>query len=350
LPGKQQPERTDGRAPQNHEALLQALLPGLIEGVIICDARARIILCNRAVAELFGHDRSPRPGDSLYSFCQQPPVKHALNLLKFQQQDKKDHPSAPSYIQFINTTDSQDRFFRCRIGMLPEGTEKKGSFIIIFEDISTWYNPANPLYTKIEEFRAPMTNLRAAVESLTEHPEMSPVMRSAFENVLVQESLNLTEAFDSLAGACNLLMQRQSHLAAMDTELLFSYLDHYLHRWKIPVAIFADRTAPVKVDSFGLVLILDYLARKILRERAPESLSCHCHLGDNFIYFDFLWSGEFLPPAKVESLLKKKLKSSVGEVTIASILYAMEGDMWSQQLEKGKGLLRIALPVAEKAD
>ena len=345
MPDKQQPARTAGRKPIDHEVLLQALLPGLKEGVIICDAQARIMLYNQAVVELFGDQRSPRPGDSLYSLCQQPPVKHALNLLKFQQQDKKNPQTPPPYIQFINTTSDQDRFFRCRASMLPVGTGQKGSFIIIFEDVSTWYNPDNPLYMKVEEFRSPMTNLRAAVENLTEHPEMSPVMRSAFENVLVQETLKLTEAFDSLAGACNLLLQTQSHLAEMNTELLFAYVGHYLHRRKIPVSIAADRRAQVKVDSFGLVLLLEYLAGKILRERATESLSCECHVGENFVYFDFLWSGEFLPPAMVESLLKKRLKSSVGELTISAILHAMEGDMWSPQLENRKGVLRVALPV-----
>jgi len=347
LPGKQPQERTAGRITMNHEFLFQALLPGLKEGVLICDARARIIICNQAVAELFGDAPSPRPGDSLYSFCLQRPVKHALNLLKFQQADKKKNPTASlPHIQFMNTTSDQNRFFRCRISMLPRGTGQKGSFIIIFEDVSTWYNPANPLYMKVEEFRAPMTNLRAAVENLTEHPEMSPVMRTAFENVLVQESLNLTEAFDSLAGSCNLLLRAQSHLAKMSTGLLFRYVEHFLQRRKIAVSVAAERTVQVKVDSFGLVLALDFLAGKIRRERAPESITCNCHIGDTFVYFDFIWPGEFLPPAMVESLLKKRLKTSVGGLTVASIFHAMEGDMWSQQLGNREGLLRIALPVA----
>jgi DNA polymerase-3 subunit epsilon len=331
----------------NHEVLLQALLPGLKEGVIVCDAEAGIILCNQAAVELFGDAPLPRPGDSLYSFCLQPPVKHALSLLKFQQQDKKKNPAAlPPQIQFMNTTSSQDRFFRCRVSMLPLSTGQKDSFIFIFDDVSSWYNPANSLYMKVEEFRAPMTNLRAAVENLTEHPEMSPVMRSAFENVLVQESLNLTEAFDSLAGSCNLLLRAQSHLAQMSTGLLFGYVEHYLQRRKIPVSVAAERTAQVKVDSFGLVLALDFLAGKIRRERAPETITCHCHTGETFVYFDFIWPGEFFPPVMVESLLKKRLKSSVGGLTVASIFHAMEGDMWSQQLGNREGLLRVALPVA----
>jgi len=328
----------------NHELLFQALLPGLNEGVIACDAKARIILCNHAVAGLFGDHPAPGPGDSLYSFCLQPPVKHALSLLKFMQQGEKSPPGQSPYIQFMNATRDLDRFFRCRVSMLPFGTGQKG-FFIIFEDVSTWYNPDNPLYMRVEEFRAPMTNLRAAVENLTEHPEMSPVMRTAFENVLVQESLNLTEAFDSLAGACSLLLQAHSHLAEVGAGFLFDYVKHYLQRRKIPVSITVDREAQVKVDSFGLILALDYLAGKIRRERAPESFSCQCHIGENFVYFDFIWPGEPLPPAVVESMLKKKLTSSVGGLTVASIFHTMEGDMWGQQLEDSKGMLRVALPL-----
>jgi len=329
------------------EMLLQALLPGLKEGVIICDSRARILLCNQAVTGLLGDNPSPCPGDSLYSFCLQPPVKHALNLLKFEQQDRdKNSPVPPHYIQFMNSTKAQDRFFRCRLSMLPAGIGQKGSFIIIFEDISTWFNPDNPLSMRVEAFRAPMTNLRAAVENLTEHPEMSPVMRTAFENVLVQESLNLAEAFDSLAGTCSLLLQTQSHLAEMSTPLLFGYVEQHLQRRKIPILVAENRTVQVKVDSFGLVLALDFLAGKLHRGKGGKSISCHCHIGESFVYFDFVWPGEFLPPSVVESLLKKRLKSSVGELTVSAIFHAMEGDMWSKQLDDGKGMLRIALPIA----
>ena len=346
MPGKQQ-KKIAGRPPMEGEMLLQALLPGLNEGVIICDSRARILLCNQAVTGLLGDNPLPRPGNSLFSFCQQPPVKHALSLLKFEQRDRgKSSLVQPHYIQFMNSTKEQDRFFRCRLSMLPPGSGQKESFIIIFEDASSWFNPDNPLSMRVEEFRAPMTNLRAAVENLTEYPEMSPVMRTAFENVLVQESLNLTETFGSLAEACNVLLQAQSHLTEISTSLLFGYVEQYLQRRKIPVAVADDRTVKLKVDSFGLVLALDFLAGKICREKEMESISCHCHIGETFVYVDFIWPGELLPPSVVESLLKKRLKSSIGELTVAAIFHAMEGDMWSQQLEDGNGMLRIALPVA----
>ena len=342
-------EIKDGRISLEEEVLLQVLLPVLAEGVIICDPEARIILCNQTAAKLFGDDRKPSPGDSLFCYCEQAPVQRALRFLKFQQQGLKSPQGYPLFIQFVNTAPARDRFFRCRLSMLPPGTKKEESFIIIFEDISSWYNPHNPFVDKIEEFRAPLTNLRAAVENLTEYPEMSPVMRTAFENVLVQESLILTEAFDVLTRACDVLLQTRSHLAEMSTELLFGYVKHSLQRAGITVSTAGTRRTQVKVDAFGLVLVLKYLGRKILRDKGLDSITYNCNISEKFVYFDFIWPGEFLPTAVVESLLKKRLKTSVGGLTVASIFHAMEGDMWSQQFKKGKGVLRVALPLREKA-
>ena len=52
-------------------------------------------------------------------------------------------------------------------------------------------------------------------------------MRSAFENVLVQESLNLTDAFASLEKAWNYLIQTQSHLIEINSDDLFGFITNH---------------------------------------------------------------------------------------------------------------------------
>ena len=228
MPVKLNPEKPDGHLKMDHQTLLQTLLHGLQDGVIVCDPDGKISLFNQAAADLFGGSQSIRKGDSLYTLCLQSPVEHAMNLLQYQQQDKKSGPGKNSSIQFMNAATNQEKFFRCRLSLFPSDTSNNKFFVAIFEDVSAWYRPDNLLFMKIDEFRAPMTNLRAALENLTEHPEMSPVMHRAFENVLVQESLNLKEAFDSLDQACNLLMQTQSHLTEMQAAILFGFIANHL--------------------------------------------------------------------------------------------------------------------------
>jgi DNA polymerase-3 subunit epsilon len=328
----------------DHEALLQTLLHELHDGVVVCTPDARIILFNQAAAELLGGHQAISNGDSLYSLCLQSPIEHALGLLQYQQQDKKSgHEEYPS-IQFMNAATNQGKFFRCRLSLFP--SHPVNNIIIIFEDVSAWYSPGNLLFMKIDKFRAPMTNLRAALENLTEFPEMSPVMRSAFENVLVQESLNLTDAFDSLDQACNLLMQTQSHLTEMNSAMLFGYLTNHFHSGPIKFTALTDQTADVKVDSYGLLLVLRHLANTVLNKKNLTELFCEAHIGEQFVYFDYIWPGEFLPTATVESMLEEKLQNSVGELTVAGILHSMGGDIWSQKHENSKSSLRLALPLA----
>ena len=346
MPVKQNPKKADNHLEMDHETLLQTLLHGLQDGVIVCAPDATITLFNQTAADLFGGSKSINRGDSLYTLCLQSPVEHALELLQYQKKNRKRKAQAYPYIQFMNAAITHEKFFRCRLSLFPSHTVTHNFFIIILEDVSAWYRPDNLLFMKIDTFRAPMTNLRAALENLTEHPEMSPVMRSAFENVMVQESLNLAEAFDSLDQACNLLMQTQSHLTEMDSAILFGFIAKHFHSKTVNFTAATDQTATVKVDSYGLLLVLDHLANKIQRGRKLTELFCEAHTGEQFVYFDFIWSGEFLPTAVVEEMLEEKLQNSVGELTVAGSLRSMGGDIWSRQHENSRSTLRLALPLA----
>jgi DNA polymerase-3 subunit epsilon len=350
VPVKQNPEKPDAHLRMDHKILLQTLLREIQDGVIVCDPDANIVQFNQTAADLFSGIKSISNGDSLYTLCLKSPVDHARNLLQYQQQEQETGSEKHPSTQFMNATPDQQKFFRCRLSLLPSHTVNNNFFMIIFEDVSAWYRPDNLLHTKIDEFRGPMTNLRAALENLTEHPEMSPVMRSAFENVLVQESLNLTGAFDSLDQACNLLMQTQSHLTEMNSDILFGFVAKHLHSKSLYFSASDDQTAIVKIDSYGFLLILDHLAHKIQQDRSLTELSCEAHIGEQFVYFDFIWSGEFLPTATVEAMLEEKLQNSVGELTVADSLHSMGGDIWSQQHENSRSTLRLALPLAMRME
>jgi signal transduction histidine kinase len=332
----------------DHEALLQKLLDEMQDGVIVCAPDATVALFNKTAAGLFGGSHSISLGVSLYTLCLQSPVEHALELLLYQEQENTNDPDRHYSIQFINAATNNGNFFCCRLSFLP--VQNENYFIIIMKDVSAWYRPDNPLSKKTDAFRAPLTNLRAALENLTEHPEMSPVMRSAFENVMVQESIQLTEAFDSLDQSCNLLMQTQNHLNEINSATLLGFLAKHFGSSKVNFTAGTNQTAKLKVDSYGLILVLDYLADKIINERMLSEIFCKVHIGEHFIYFDLIWSGEFLPTAVVEAMLEEKLQNSTGELTIAGILHSMGGDIWSQQYENSNSALRLALPLAMRIE
>lgn len=331
----------------DHGALLKTLLHELKDGVIVCDPDAKITLFNQAAEDLFGLSLLAGRGTSLYNLCFQEPVVQALGLLRYQL-ELQNQPEPFPFVQFMNASISQDQYFRCRLSFLPPLAAAKNHFVIIFEDISAWYMPDNPLFMKIENFRSPLTNLQAAVENLTEYPEMSPVMRSAFENVLVQESLNLTEAFNALARSCRVIMQTQNHLTGLNTEVLFGYAAHHLQNKKISVAASPEQSVRVRIDLYGLLQVLDYLAGSIQYKHKGKKLACEAHIGAQFIYFDFVWHGPVIPTATVEKMLAHKLKHSIGGMTVAAILRSMDGDIWSQQQVNSKSMLRLALPISIK--
>ncbi|MDX1775382.1 MAG: PAS domain-containing protein [Desulfobulbales bacterium] len=319
------------------------------DGVIACQPDATITLFNQAAEDLFARTRPLHRGKSLYDFCCQPPVEHALSLLQYQL-DRKSQTEEPPCVQFTTASVGQDQFFRCRLSFLDYMPQTANSFVIIFEDISAWYTPGNPLFQKIESFRAPMANLRAAVENFTEYPEMSPVMRSAFENVLVQESLHLTAAFNGLARSCKDLMHTQNQLTELPSDILFGYVARHLQAKRVAAKELPGKTFIIGVDLHGLLLVLDYLRKRILATENNSGLSCTMETGDQFVYFDLIWSGEFITTGEVKTLLETKLEYSLGEMTIDSILHAMDADIWSRQLNNSQNTIRLAIPIGGMAE
>jgi hypothetical protein len=331
----------------NPEALLDTLLSELNEGVVACEPDGRVTLFNRAAEELLGKERPLRRGSSIYRLCSRQPLEHALDLLQYQHDSAREADRLAA-VRFMNTGADQERFFSCRVRFLPPGAGVAGSFVVLFENISAWHVPGNPLLLKIEQFRAPLANLQAAVENLTEYREMSPVMRSAFENILVQESLNLTEAFSLLAGACRDIMQTHDPLTELAGDILSGYVTHHLRQKNIPVATAPAEGIGLKVDIYGLMQVLDFLAATLAGSQGVTGLSCEVGVGEQFIYFDFVWTGPVMPAALVEEMLEQELEDSMKGMTVSAILRTMDGDIWSQAQGEAKGMLRLALPVAGK--
>ncbi len=328
------------------DTLLHTIIQTMKGGVIVCDADQRITLFNRAAEGLLDHSESLKPGTPLFELFPAEPIKHALDLVRYRRALENKAEYGQQYVQFMNSTCDRSRFFQCRLCMMQTTTHTDDSFVILFEDAGSWYAPGNRVYLQTEELRGPIANLRAAVENITEHPDMPPVMRSAFENVLVQESLNLSNSFDSLADTCHGLLQSQSHLVAMRSSLFFGYLQGYLEKKGLPATESPDGAQVIKVDSHGLLLVVDCMVDQIKKSGRGGSLSCEMHCGEQFAYIDLLWSGEPLATADIETWLDEVLQESVGKVTVSEILQGQGGDIWSQPHSKpGFSMLRLALPV-----
>ena len=314
-------------------------------GVIVCDAEQRITLFNRAAESLLNQSESLKPATPLYKVFPAGPIQHALDLVRYRQTEE-DKTEYGQYVQFMNSTCGQSRYFLCRLCLMQTAPQTEDSFVIIFEDAGSWYAPGNRVYLQTEELRGPIANLRAAVENITEHPDMPPVMRSAFENVLVQESLNLSNSFDLLADTCHGLLQSQSHLIAMRSSFFFGYLQNYLGKKGVPVTRNQDCSSVIKVDSHGLLLVVDFMIGQIKKSSRGGSLFCEAHCGKQFAYIDLLWHGEPLATADIEIWLEKVLQESVGKVTVSEILQGQGGDIWSQPHSKPEfSILRLAMPV-----
>jgi DNA polymerase-3 subunit epsilon len=200
----------------------------------------------------------------------------------------------------------------------------------------------------IEKLRGPLANLKAAAENLLAYPDMSPVMRSAFENVIGQESVSLTRTFDDLADLCREVPAGRSNPGPTDGAALVG-------RMLALAGSSLELTQPVKCDSQNVMVDDRWLQQLLLslydflvgNKISLTEIHFYPEATGRFIYLDLLWEGQPLNAADIEEWRRLPLSKVAGSPSGADILRSHGIDLWSQMAEKSSlSLVRLPLPLA----
>ncbi|MDT8335092.1 MAG: hypothetical protein RQ753_05300 [Desulfurivibrionaceae bacterium] len=320
--------------------LLGDLFDQVREGVILADPAGRVLAANRAAGRELERDAFDTAGlDDLFAG---PYLARASAYLQ---------QSPGRIIDFLCPGRETRHLFACRLCRYGDPAVDAPFFLLTF---SAARYGGNSLISdtrrcdSIGKLRGPLANLKAAAENLLAHPDMSPVMRSAFENVIAEESVGLARTFDNLEELCReipagrtyqspvngaALVGRVLALAGGDPELLRSGPGSYRH-------VLADERWLQQL----LLSLYDFLAANGI---ILTGIQCHPAQTERFVYLDFLWEGAPLAAADIEKWRQRPLSEVAGSPNSADILRSHGSDLWSQKGEKpGRALVRLPLPLA----
>jgi DNA polymerase-3 subunit epsilon len=334
--------------------LLAAVLHTLQEGVIICEGDGRIVFANQAVQRFFHNREVIEAGRSSYDACTRESIEQTLALLRQRLGRDTQSLSEPRDICFACGISDTDLLVNCRLGLLPPATGLAAGFIVLFAPQSRREGGARAsgggLGVSVEGFRPPLANLRAAAESLIAHPEMAPVMRSAFENIIAQESVALSTQFEILAEEARALALRQSFLVDIYSKDLIGSL----------CRAFRDETGTalkeigtphwLRADSLLLLRSLIFFVQRIVDLFSVEMLEIETVAKAERLYLDLIWAGEPVPAAEIESWRGESLfDESKSAISVAEVLERHNSDVWSSYHERpGRAMVRVPVPASTR--
>ncbi len=333
---------------EEQKARLETVLKELKEGVVVCDPEGRILLYNPAAQRLFRNSEALGLGRSLYSICTRAPIEHSLELLRQRQVSADEEGEKRSDVQFVCATVREGALLHSRMTLIPAAGRMKPVFIMTFDDVTYQVNMIERrdslLRSMVEKLRSPLANLNAAAENLAAHPELPQDRRRAFDQVIAQESTVLTERFESIAKECRFLVSAQRLLADIHSADLIGCVTRRLEKKEGPKVTAIGVPLWLHVDSHSIMLVLEYLARRIHETCGVSEIDMEASPGDRRVYLDIIWKGDTLPQPLVERWIREPLPDSIGAVTVADVLERHGSDAWSQ-LSKRKGYVILRIPV-----
>ncbi len=338
---------------EEQKSWLETVLRELNEGVVVCDHEARIILYNPATLRLFDNPEALGLGRSLYALCARGPVEHTLELLRQRHENEMAAATDHAEGRFLCPTVSGSRLLQCHMEIIPTRTSAEPLFVITFDDVTSQVEHFGAhdisLRTSVENLRAPLAGLKAAAENLVAFPDMAPVMRSAFENVIAKESAELSTRFEDLVLDCQTLGGQYSALSDINSADLFNFVARRLKQDGGPALTITGAQLWLRGDSHSLMLALDFFARQIGRSAAITSLEAEALLGDRRVYLDLIWEGEPVAPADLDAWLHHPFAHDVGDITVADILARHGSNIWCQpHRRKNFFILRLPVPASPR--
>jgi DNA polymerase-3 subunit epsilon len=282
---------------------LLALMSELSEGVVVCNNEGQILLYNHRAQQLLGQAVAPQaangPPDvvdlehSIYGLIEHNSITYALAKLDFYNQS----PAAHLVSKFV-TIAKNGQLLRARIAPVLGPQRELSGFILTLEDITRQLQTNQRrdllLQSLIEGIRASLGNIRAAIETIEEYPEMDEVKLNQLKKVIYDESLTLSTNLNQTTSEYAEDLKANWQLEEMLGSDLVRALQ-YRFKDKLGVTV-TVKTLPenlwLNVDSYGVVQALTFIMRQIQTTfGAIDEITLKLKQTSRLAVLDIVWPG-----------------------------------------------------------
>jgi DNA polymerase-3 subunit epsilon len=326
---------------------LEAILLDLSEGIVVCNLQHQVLLYNQAAAALVDPPLTLGLGRSLFTVLTQEPVQYALDRLRH-----RPHGAAAAVgDKFVCGTADGRRLLQARLGLVLDTEQQPAGYVLALRDVGAELSAAarrdDLLQLATEGMRAPLGNLRAAAETVAQHPDLPPEQQAAFQRVILAETVALSERLETLARGYRELGGGQWLMAEIHSSDLLASLRRRLGGGQPLQLTPVGLPAWLYCDSLSLLVLLEHLLRRLGEQLGIAAFDMAFARADRRVHVDIIWTGTPIPAALIDGWLDRPLVGGLGPLTGRAVLQRHGSELWSQAGRAGEALLRLPLPSAE---
>ena len=202
----------------------------------------------------------------------------------------------------------------------------------------------------VETTRAALANIRAAIENLTEHPEMDPARRARFAAIIRDEAVGLSDRLHRLTAEVTETLKARWPLEEMRGEdLLILACSRIERRTGLMTKLDSDRSGLwLSVDSFLVGAGFSYVARRL----KDEFHAARCGSGWRWwrhAQLDVVWRGLRLSSETAFAWQSEPfiVGGEDSPLTLAQVIERHAGEAWYQRdVPTQTAYFRFLLPLA----
>jgi len=346
---------------------LAALMSELTQGVLVCNGEGRILLYNERARELFATERSVATapvglGRSVFGLVDRNLIAHGLDTIQQRVEQGEPNPVA----EFLMATHG-GQWLRAHLaqvrGQIAPGAPQAGEpvgipgFVLTLDDVTRAVEDDGRrdrvLRTLSEGIRAPLANVRAAVESLLDYGDMDDAQRAKFLNVIAEEANALSARLDqTMHEHADSLKTRWPLERVLGADVIGAAQRRIESHLAMRTAVDeVDATLWLEAESFSLVGALSYLAGR-LKEAGVAEVRFRLVRAGRHAELDLAWRGTAPSSATLRSWEEEPMRGGDegSPLSLEDVVERHGGEAWHHVDNAGRAsYFRLLLPAASEA-
>lgn len=347
---------------EEQKSRLAAVLRDLHEGVLVCNARHQILLYNQTALDILHLTGDLGLGRSLLHVVVAEPVVHTLERLTLRVREGRhiNHEHGTT-AQFVGSTTDGRILLEGRMSAILQESETGADeppvitgYVVTLSDATSELAALGQrdalLREATEGFRAPVANLRAAVETLYDNPDLGPKERAAFESAMLESTDALSQRLERVTAAYRDIVAGSWPMSDIHSNNLITLIRHRIgakgeEGSGAPEVTLTGLPQWVHGDSHGLVVLFGHLIGAVRETTGADAFDLGAEPGDRWVYLDLVWRGAPVPSATLDGWLDRPLPGALGGLSVGDVLQHHRSTAWSEPVPGREGFARLRVPV-----
>lgn len=347
-------------ATETEKAILAALLEGLPQGIIVCNADGKIVFYNRKVKSFFTRHHSEAPkwmglDRSIYGIVDKALVERAIERIGQKLAESKHHLSE----RFLMGT-YDDIALPAELVPVLDSQHHITGFIIYIEDSVEKFQKKQELFSNLQSWKHQLIQsvsvIKTAAEVMKDGSYESEEDRNQLVQILCKESAMAARTLSKTEITSQWYPDRPWPLTPVDAGEWCRYLVHRSgEAVEVDLNVDAqDIQAQISIDMHHFTNAILFVIGRIADEGGTRKIDGRFYQQGAWLYLDLLWRGDF---NTVECLKQWKecipaVRDLRLEISLADILRLHGAKLWTYQhhLPEHHCGYRLLIPALERAE